>query len=183
VTDDRDEELFALLGADPLGARLAHNLHRHGVYTREGLKALDDAELLTWRNVGVSALNRIHERMDHCELWARTPKTKAARDAYQTSLRKVDPESWYNVLGHDPTGTRLGNILYGHGVRSVEQLKALPDTGLLRMRGLGVAAMDRLHEKVDHCEGWATADKKQLRAAAWEAQTVEWLNRRVNRRP
>ena len=60
----RDEELFRLLGADALGSRLSHNLHRHGIYTQEALKALPDVELLEWRNVGVSALNRIHERMD-----------------------------------------------------------------------------------------------------------------------
>lgn len=152
---DKDE-LFALLGADVLGSRLVHNLHRHGVHTQEELRALGDSDLLQWRNVGVSALNRIHERMDHCELWARTPKKQAHREAYQLSLHRQSTLSWFAVLGRDATGTRLANILYRNHYITEDEVRRLTDDDLTDLRGLGVVAMDRLHERIDHCAEWAS---------------------------
>lgn len=68
---ERMVELCDLLGHDSLGHRWGATLYRDGVRTEADLLGYSDERLLSLSRFGVSSLNRVHERMDHCGRWAK----------------------------------------------------------------------------------------------------------------
>ena len=161
-TSDAVAELNALpISILDLPNRLQAALSREGYRTVGDVASLTEDELLSMRGVGERAVFQLQEALDG--LASKTHEDGIRSDGFDDQASPYT--ALFGGLKDDPTPimdlglpNRLANALRREGYRTVGEVAALSDEEVLSFRGVGILAVEQLHQALgrlseEHAEG------------------------------
>lgn len=150
--------------------RLLDALLKAGYTTIGEVSNLTEAELLSMRGVGARAVFQLQEALDALAVKALSNDTDILPAPSAAPFAQLkDDQTPISDLG---LPNRLTNALRHAGYRTVGEIADLPDEKVLSFRGVGVLAVEQLHQALDNLSK-EHASEPDTSPAVSEVDTVE----------